>query len=98
MSNNVVHQESFDMDLKIVKQTIEPNIDSLGNQYDGNIEYTEYECPCGEGIITLTHEKIPGYRDWWADIECEKCKQEYELQWGKGVFPGDSPMIRKRYS
>ena len=83
------------MDPKIVKQTKEPNINSPGEQY-GNIEYSEYECPCGKGIVTLTYENFPGYRDWWAGIECEKCKEEYVLQWGKGVLPGASPMVRKK--
>ncbi|MCL2540295.1 MAG: hypothetical protein FWE53_02545 [Firmicutes bacterium] len=62
----------------------------------GKIVETAYECPCGKGKVALTQEKIPGYYDWWAKIECADCDKKYELTWGKGVVPGQSPMIKEK--
>ena len=84
------------MDLQIIKEETEPNINSYGEQY-GQTVHTTYKCPCGKGTVTLTQEQIPGWYDFWANINCKKCDAEYELQWGKGVYPGHSPMIEKRH-
>ena len=84
------------MDLKIIKQERKSNVNSLGTQF-GEIIETVYQCPCMKGKIYLTIEDIPGYREWWACIKCSDCNLKYELQWGKGVLPGHSPMIKERY-
>lgn len=45
---------------------------------EDSTERTEYECPCGEGKIIYTCEC--GFGDFWASIECEKCKKEYDIR------------------
>ena len=49
---------------------------------DGCTECTEYECPCGAGKIVYTHEC--GFGDFWAKIECEKCKNTYDIRTAYG--------------
>jgi len=83
------------MDLKILEQKVTPNINTEGRQYGETVE-TVYECPCGKGKTFLHDEKIPGFSDFHAYIECEECNERYELQWGRGVSPGCSPMVRER--
>ena len=75
------------MDLKIIKETKSDN-------GFGKIVETEYECPCGQGKVSLYQENMSGYYDWSAKIECADCNEKYELTWGKGVYPGHSPMVR----
>ena len=51
----------------------------------GSTERYEYKCPCGEGKIIETHDNIPGFRDHDVYIQCEKCKQEYDLDTSHGT-------------
>ena len=46
----------------------------------GTIERYYYECPCGEGRIVEEHDNIPGFRDHDVNIECEKCRNEWEFE------------------
>ena len=43
---------------------------------------TEYLCPCGQGKIV--YERVAGFNDRYAFIECEKCKNEYVVKTGAG--------------
>jgi len=63
----------------------------------GETVTTEYKCPCGKGKCVLTEERIPGYYDFYAHFTCEDCDKKYEIQWGRGVSPGKSPMLRERF-
>ena len=59
---------------------------------------TIYKCPCGEGLLLL---RVDYYdqRDTYYGFDCKKCDDEYEILWGKGVIPGNSPMVQnKKYS
>jgi hypothetical protein len=94
-------------DLKVISQTKKPSggemITILGGgkthkEPYGEIITTEYECPCGKGKVILTEEAIPGYYDFYTDFNCAECKEKFELLWGKGVIPGRSPMIKRKYS
>jgi len=66
----------------------------ITHQYGEFID-TDYVCPCGNGVVNLYIENLPNFFDWAASIKCDICRTEYELKWGKGVYPGDSPMIHK---
>ena len=44
--------------------------------------HKEYACPCGQGKIV--EECVPGFDDFWAEIECPQCKGEYRLVYGCG--------------
>ena len=51
---------------------------------DGCTERTEYECPCGKG--TIIYEKECGFGDFWAKIDCETCKEEYDVRTACGCL------------
>lgn len=44
--------------------------------------HKEYACPCGEGKII--EERVPGFGDWYAFIECPACEKQYDLLQGCG--------------
>ncbi len=60
----------------------------------GDTEHYEYKCPCGEGKIIEEHDNIPGFRDHNVYINCDKCKDIYELDTSKGVRDWDLIQIR----
>jgi hypothetical protein len=93
-------------DLKVISKTKKPSGAEMTTileggethkQPYGEIITTVYECPCGKGKVVLTEEDIPGYRDFYTNFDCAECKEKFELLWGKGVLPGHSPMIKRRY-
>lgn len=51
----------------------------------GDIEYYEYECPCGKGLIFEEHDNIPGFREHEVYINCKECEKNYELDVSNGV-------------
>jgi hypothetical protein len=92
-------------DLKVISQTKEPSGGewitilkgggTVTRPY-GKIITTVYECPCGKGKVVLTEENIPGYYDFYTNFECAECREKFELLWGNGVYPGHSPMIKRK--
>ena len=50
---------------------------------------TIYECPCGKGTVAATFESVPGYRDSYAFIQCDECRQCYtaEYNWARDSVP-----------
>lgn len=44
--------------------------------------HKEYRCPCGCGRII--EERVPGFGDWYAWIDCALCKGKYTLIEGQG--------------
>ena len=98
--------EDFEpFDLKLISQTKKPSGGEMitileggktHSQPYGEIITSKYECPCGKGKVVLTQENIPGYYDFYTNFDCAECDKKYELLWGKGVLPGNSPMIRKK--
>lgn len=42
----------------------------------------EYECPCKKGVIT--YERVPGFDDDCATIECVDCAKKYNILYGRG--------------
>lgn len=46
--------------------------------------HKEYQCPCGCGKII--EERVPGFNDWYAFIDCTHCKQKYTLIEGQGYI------------
>ena len=42
----------------------------------------EYKCPCGKGKII--DERVIGFGDYYAYIECENCKDKYDVETGCG--------------
>ncbi len=46
--------------------------------------HIEYLCPCGKGKII--EERVVGFGDCYAWIECEQCKKTYKVVTGCGHF------------
>ena len=46
--------------------------------------HIEYRCPCGKGKII--NERIMGFGENYAWIECKKCAKKYEIVTGCGYF------------
>lgn len=44
--------------------------------------HIEYACPCGKGKII--DERVEGFGDYCAFIECRRCKKKYEVETGCG--------------
>ena len=44
--------------------------------------HKEYLCPCGKGRII--EERVPGFDDWFATIECITCSKKYRIVMGRG--------------
>ncbi len=41
-----------------------------------------YACPCGKGIIWEEQDYTPGHRDGFASLLCNKCKNDYYIDFG----------------
>ena len=39
--------------------------------------HKEYLCPCGRGKII--EERVPGFDDWYARLDCITCQEKYML-------------------
>lgn len=46
--------------------------------------HTEYECPCGKGKIV--YERVIGFNDYYAMIECEECNKRYNVRTACGCL------------
>lgn len=44
--------------------------------------HKEYVCPCGHGKVI--EERVPGFGDWYAYLECPTCQQKYIVLEGCG--------------
>ena len=44
--------------------------------------HKEYRCPCGLGKII--EERVVGFGDWYARIDCSGCKEKYTVIEGRG--------------
>ena len=44
--------------------------------------HIEYECPCGRGKII--DERVLGFADYHAYIDCPDCEKKYEINCGCG--------------
>lgn len=44
--------------------------------------HKEYACPCGQGKVI--EERVPGFGDWFARIECKACNDKYYVVEGNG--------------
>ncbi|MCH5350866.1 MAG: hypothetical protein J1F39_02730 [Clostridiales bacterium] len=44
--------------------------------------HSEYKCPCGRGKIV--EERVVGFNDYYVTIECEACKDKYDIIYGCG--------------
>ena len=44
--------------------------------------HIEYACPCGTGKVI--DERVVGFGDYSAWLECDKCEKEYEIVTGCG--------------
>ena len=51
----------------------------------GDIERYEYECPCGKGRIIEEHDNIPGFREHDVYIDCEFCRESFDLDKSRGI-------------
>lgn len=51
----------------------------------GDTEFYVFECPCGKGRIIEEHDNIPGFRDHSVYIDCERCRDDYEVDTSKGT-------------
>ena len=51
----------------------------------GEIERSEFKCPCGKGKIVEEHDRIPGFREHDVWLQCEECSKKYRLDISKGV-------------
>ncbi len=61
---------------------------SVGDDYSngGNVptQVYKYECPCGRGIVKYC--RVPGFDDDYTKIECPNCKENYEIDMGRGYI------------
>lgn len=46
--------------------------------------HIEYLCPCKNGKII--YERVKGFNDDYAYIECEECKEKYAIIMGRGYL------------
>lgn len=51
----------------------------------GDKERYIFECPCGKGTITESHDNIPGFSDHIVWLNCDECKKKYKLDTSNGV-------------
>ena len=51
----------------------------------GDVEWYEYECPCGKSVIREEHDNIPGFRDHDVYIKCKECNEKYTIDTSNGV-------------
>ena len=42
----------------------------------------EYACPCGAGKVV--EERVPGFGDWFAYLDCPTCREKYSVITGCG--------------
>ena len=78
-----MHEDGFD--LEFVDKAVSEN---------GWQTTTKYKCPCGNGVLLLHVDHYDRTDDYYG-FDCKNCGDEYEILWGKGVIPGNSPMVRK---
>lgn len=65
---------------------IDSSVTEMGwgpNKGDNEAQY--YECPCGSGRILEDHDNIPGFRNHDVIIECDTCKEAWDVDMSKGV-------------
>ena len=53
-----------------------------GNGANSPTIHKEYACPCGHGRIV--EERVPGFGDWFARLECKICAVKYTVVEGNG--------------
>ncbi len=58
--------------------------DRYPNGANSPTRHIEYVCPCGKGKII--DERVVGFGDYYAWIECKKCAKKYELKTGCGYI------------
>lgn len=46
----------------------------------GEVIETTYECPCGLGTVTDTHDNIPGFRSHDIFINCDECREKWVVE------------------
>ena len=46
--------------------------------------HVEYICPCKKGKII--YERVKGFNDDYAYIECKECKEKYKIIMGRGYL------------
>ncbi|MBQ8146956.1 MAG: hypothetical protein IJ039_09250 [Clostridia bacterium] len=46
--------------------------------------HLEYRCPCGKGKII--EERVVGFGDYYAWLECKTCAKKYEIETGCGYL------------
>ena len=68
-----------DRTAKVIK-----NIDIYPKGANSPTRHIEYRCPCGRGKII--DERVVGFHDYYAYIECRRCKKIYEIRTGCGYI------------
>lgn len=51
---------------------------------DSPTRHIEYFCPCKRGKIV--EERVVGFGDYWAEIQCKECAKKYEIISGCGYI------------
>ena len=51
----------------------------------GDIEKFVYRCPCGAGEVVEKHDDIPGAREHYVHLRCDKCRTEWDFAPGRSV-------------
>lgn len=51
----------------------------------GTEERVEFRCPCGDGAIIEEHENVPGFREHFVWIDCDKCRAEWRFADGRST-------------
>ena len=66
----------------LVEKEIVPNGYDSPNVHSVPTIHKEYLCPCGQGKIV--EERVAGFDDWFARIDCKKCSEKYVVRHGCG--------------
>ncbi len=70
------------MNDKTAKVLVDKNI--YPNGANSPTRHIEYACPCGKGKVI--EERVLGFGDYYAYLECKGCEEKYEVVTGHGHF------------
>lgn len=63
--------------LKVIDKLSYPQDYGAGS---GEVIETTYECPCGSGTVTDTHDDVPGFRSHDIFINCDECREKWVVE------------------
>lgn len=52
----------------------------------GTIVKEYYTCACGKGYVIVTKDKIPGFREKDAFIDCDMCAKKFKVEFQSSIL------------